>query len=301
MKRAFLLALGMGIAHAAWAWDPVGHMLVNQIAYDRLTPLAKMRVDQSIDAFNRKHHTGYTPVMVSCWMDDIRGKTKEYNDWHYIELPYTLEGTPFPTGGKPNVVFGIDLCIDIINGRQTYPGIDKDQALVMLTHLVGDVHQPLHATSHGDLGGNKVKITNLEDPIVAATPDRANLHYFWDTSFRRVFEDGKAKESYLEPPYLYDQPIPGHRQALPLVKEQAALLLKAHPPAADLPQGDAHSWAAESHALGFTLGYQQLPGGDSANPATLDQAYTDNARNCAQQRVVTAGIRLANLLNQLYH
>jgi hypothetical protein len=48
-------------------------------------------------------------------------------------------------------------------------------------HLVGDIHQPLHAVSRfthelpqGDLGGNRVRL--------CAPPCRLKLHYFWDAA-----------------------------------------------------------------------------------------------------------------------
>ncbi len=97
-----------------------------------------------------------------------------------------------------------------------YLGIDKDQALVMLTHLVGDVHQPLHATSrNNDLGGNKVEVPNLMDAMVATFPNRKNLHTFWDSAYRRTVKDSLAVEEYVEPPYLLSQPVEGQRRHCP--------------------------------------------------------------------------------------
>jgi len=296
-----LLFLFLLSAATASAWDPTGHIMIAQIAYDRLTPTAKANVDRSIAAFSGKVGAPYTPVTAACWMDDARSKTKAYNKWHYIELPYNAEAEPWPTDGGENAVWGIELAQDIIAGKKTQPDVDKDMALAILLHLVGDIHQPLHSTSRwGDQGGNKVKLKNITDPVLETFPASKNLHFFWDTSYRRAFKDGQAGESFSVPQPMYENPIPGHNATVPVAKEQAARMIKAHPEALQPEQGDAVAWAKESHKLGYTLGYQQLPGGDFANPATLDAKYVDDARLCAETRIVEAGVRLGNLLNELY-
>ena len=55
----------------------------------------------------------------------------------------------------------------------------KSYDVAWLEHLVGDVHQPLHATSrftknhpNGDAGGNLV--------LLCAAPCRDELHAYWD-------------------------------------------------------------------------------------------------------------------------
>lgn len=276
-------------------------MIVNQQAYNQLTPAAKARVDESIAEFNKKQHAAYNFVTSGCWMDDIRGKTREFNSWHYINLPYTPDGLPLPPESEQNVLWGIKLCTGILKGEKMYLGIDKNQALVMLAHLVGDLHQPLHTTSrNNDLGGNKVDVPNLSDAMSATFPNRKNLHTFWDSAYRRVIKDGMAVEEYLEPPYLLSQPVEGHTAALPLVAKKTTLLQQAYSPDKYPATGPPDDWVTESHKAGYTTGYQQLPGGDASNPATLDATYVDSAREVAQQKLIQGGNRLATLLNEIY-
>ncbi len=292
----------------AGAWDPLGHMLVGQIACDQLTPTARAAVERSLAAFNRKNHTKYTPVIAACWMDDIRGQTQAYHAWHYVNLPFTPDGRPFPDGAsEPDVLWGIKLCIGIIEGKQTHPGIDRDQALVMLFHLVGDVHQPLHATSRidasgeSDRGGNGVEITNMKDPELAIFNKKSgNLHWFWDGAYHWNFKNGTAVAEFSAPLYPRDSPVPGHLKALPLVRRQAARLVNQYPTDPPSAQADPGAWVSESHAIGFDFAYGQLPGGPAANPATLDAGYIDKAREIGGKRIVVAGRRLGALLNSLY-
>ncbi|MDD5199809.1 MAG: S1/P1 nuclease [Terrimicrobiaceae bacterium] len=288
----------------ARAWDPIGHMLVSQIAYDRLTPTAKARLDEAIARLNAKEKPDapYDAVIAACWMDDIRSRTKDYNLWHYVNLPFTPEGMPAPDGStEPNVIWGIRKCEDILAGKVVDPAIDKDQALVMLEHLVGDIHQPLHTTSRpDDAGGNKTKVGNLKDPLADLIFSKGgNLHFFWDSAYRRVHRNGEATVLYEAPLYDRTKPVDGHKAVMGIIRREATALEKKYPPAMFHDQGDPLTWAKESHALGYHLGYQNLPPSSNGQPVKLTQAYVDAARACAEERIALAGYRLGNLLNQI--
>ena len=54
------------------------------------------------------------------------------------------------------------------------PRREKLIALAFLVHFVGDLHQPMHAGDHGDLGGNKVAVSY---GLIAG---HTNLHGIWD-------------------------------------------------------------------------------------------------------------------------
>ena len=57
---------------------------------------------------------------------------------------------------------------------RTVPARERLMALAFLTHFVGDLHQPMHAGDHGDLGGNRVAAN------YGVIGGRANLHGIWD-------------------------------------------------------------------------------------------------------------------------
>lgn len=288
------------------AWDPVGHMLTTQIAREGLTPTARAEVDAAIARFNaaKNPDAPYDFVLAACWMDDARSQTKEFNAWHYVNLPFTRDGEPVPAGSAdaPHVVWAIDECEAIIAGKSSHPSVDRDQAIVMLLHLVGDVHQPLHATSRGDdLGGNRVKLANLKDPLVDLIFSRGgNLHFFWDSAYRRVFRDGSATVAYEPPLYERTKPVAGHEAARGLVEREAAVIRQKYPPASfTAGQGNATEWALESHVIGYDFAYGRLPASVDGAPIRLDDGYVTAARPIAEKRVALAGYRLANLLNHL--
>ncbi len=274
-------------------------MLISQIAEDQLTPAAKTKIAEAMATFGRKEGD-YDFVSAACWMDDIRARTRDYNEWHYVNLPFTAEGTPVPEGGNPpDVIWGLRQCLEKLQGEASPE--DKAEALVMLLHLEGDVHQPLHTTSDDDAGGNKREIANLRSPKVDLLFSKGNnLHYFWDSAYRRVFKDGKAEASFYAPVYLPSQPLKGHQEALPMVREQASLIEKEFPKTVVPDAGDPMTWALESHRLGYDFGYGKLPKPQSDNTYHLTQAYIDEARDIARKQVAIAGYRLGELLNAIY-
>jgi len=300
---------------SASAWDSLGHMLITQIASDQLTPEAKVAVDQSLSRFNEDKKSdrpgepaAYDIVTASCWMDDARAMPEKYSfsPWHYVNLPYTPEGLPEPDGGKePNVIWAINHCTDIIEGKAADPAVNRDQALVMLLHLEGDAHQPLHTTNRGgDLGGNRVTLENeelsKEEKLFGKSAD-GNLHAFWDSSYRRIFSDGKAKVAYEAPFYDKEKPIAGHASASAIIRREASAIGKKYPPTFLTDQKDPEGWAHESHAVGYELGYGKLSSDVSPDhKAKLNEHYVTAARDAAEQRIAMAGYRLGAMLNRLY-
>lgn len=299
----FLLSLLLVFPPSARAWDPLGHMLVMQIAEEEMTPKARQELDAAIARFNEKDHPDapYDAITAGCWMDDARAKTKEFNAWHYVNLPFTPDGTPLPEGSaeNPDVIWATRQAVGILEGKTEMPGIDKDQALVMLLHLAADIHQPLHTTQNNDFGGNRVHLANLKDGQSDLVFSKGgNLHYFWDSAYRREFRDGQVATAYAPPFFHPEAPVAGHLEARKLVAREAAELRKKYPPEsfANLETTDPAVWAAESHAIGYNLAYGQLPSG---KPIELTPEYVEASRAAAEARIALAGHRLAHLLNQL--
>jgi hypothetical protein len=146
--------------------------------------------------------------------------------------------------------------------------------VVWLEHLVGDVHQPLHATSRftknhpdGDAGGNLV--------VLCAKPCRDELHAYWDG----LLGDG------------------------PMIEEATTFgnqLLKRKKPA-KAAETDPAKWVDESFALAKSTVYV-TPTSDDNDPgqtisAGPDAAYGATALGVAKSQALLAGYRLAELLN----
>ena len=160
--RRFLIGL-LILALPLEAWNATGHRIVAAIAYDRLTPQAKARVDELL-----KQHpdfAGLSPrdafLAAAVWPDTIKGDSRFYDDiaanpkptpllpgfpsmarhtnWHYVDLPFSPDGTRLERPKKPNALTELRRILK----EPELTAYD----LPWLIHLTGDVHQPLHCTS----------------------------------------------------------------------------------------------------------------------------------------------------------
>jgi hypothetical protein len=291
----------LALAAPAAAWNGRGHMMVAAVAWQRLDPATRDKVGDLLEASpwyarwtagapagatdEEKHRLAF--IRAATFPDDIKSAPGYVNDhatgaearrnigypdcdqhryWHFKDLPFSTDGTPLEPPGDPNAETQIKAFAAVLADANADNAL-KSYDLAWLAHLVGDVHQPLHATSRfsaglpqGDQGGNKVKVC---DPGCGA-----GLHGVWDDAL------GKSTDP------------------ASVIAAAAAL------PAADAGatgQLDPDVWLAESLTLSRSVVYS-APVGNGAGPFTLDAAY-DNARTAtARDRVALAGARLAALI-----
>jgi hypothetical protein len=296
-----ILAAVLLSTSSAWAWDSDGHMQVAEIAWQHLTVASRTRVSRLL-MLNPNYPAWITNVpaakrnqvafvMAATWPDFIKSASGYTNDgdtaplvpsssqnigysdhlmhryWHFIDTPFSTDGTTLAQPVAPNAKTQIELFTAAIASSDASDDI-KSYDLVWLEHLVGDVHQPLHATSRfsaplptGDRGGNSVSL--------CASPCKNELHAFWDNVL------GTSK--------------------LPTAAITAADKLPAAP-AAGAAIADDQVWVNESFDAAKQFVYAS-PVGPGAGPYTLDAAYKSQAKTEAKARIELAGIRLANLIN----
>ena len=109
-RIAIVSTLMLAATFNARAWDGTGHMLVAQIAYDRLNDKAKARISE-LAAKIQKDGVPYNAVNIACWADDIKARNADtpfrgfFRPWHYIDigcLPLTPISFPIlPLFRKP--------------------------------------------------------------------------------------------------------------------------------------------------------------------------------------------------------
>jgi hypothetical protein len=288
------------LTSSVWAWDSDGHMQVAEIAWQHLTTASRTRVSSllklnpnyqswiaNVPAARRKQ---VAFVMAATWPDFIKSAQGYTNDtdtappgpassqnigysdhlqhryWHFIDTPFSTDGTALVQPVAPNAKTQIELFTAAI-ASEASDNI-KSYDLVWLVHLVGDVHQPLHATSRfsadlpkGDEGGNLV--------FLCAKPCKDELHAFWDNVL------GTSKS--------------------PTTAITAADKLAAAS-AAEAAVADDQVWITESFDAAKQFVYAS-PVGPDGGPYTLNAAYKAQAKSEAKVRIELAGMRLANLIN----
>lgn len=205
-------------------------------------------------------NTGYT--------DKLRHKY-----WHFINEPFTRDGTTVPAVPDPNIESRIHLFRSVLAIPGTGQDALKSYDLVWLLHLVGDVHQPLHAATrvstaqvNGDAGGNAETVCPTP-PCSSKTTKR--FHAFWDD-------------------------LPG--TAPDVVSAAAAAKKLGPPPAAKAMISDEHEWMIESFDLAQGEAYRP-PVGAGSGPFSLTSKYRNSSQAVMKAQIALAGARLANLLN----
>jgi hypothetical protein len=302
-SHALLLAAAAVIASApAAAWNGRGHMIVAAKAWQHLTPRSRARAARLL-----RHNPMYAGwvrgvpaadrgrvafIQAATWPDDIKSPSagyatdrvtgpnanrnsghddcNEHRYWHYKDLPFSPDGTALEQPPQPNAETQITLFASTIADPNAGDEL-KAYDLAWLLHLVGDVHQPLHATSRyiaadpdGDGGGNDVLV------CLTAGCRGSALHSFWDGAF-------------------------GSSENVASVIAFAGLL--PAPPAAEAAVLAPAAWMSESLALAQSEVYR-APIGNGLGPYLLTPVYRTNAQQVTSARAALAGVRLANLINR---
>ncbi|MGE3920433.1 MAG: S1/P1 nuclease [Gammaproteobacteria bacterium] len=260
-----------------FAWDATGHRLVAQIAFDRLTPSAKERVN-AILGLQPNDLRSDRFLEAAVWADNIKKQHNfKYNRLHYTNIPFTFDQTPLPNFSSPNIMTAIDdLRIKLSDSNLSK--VKQKLYLRLLIHFVGDIHQPLHCATRvsrslplGDEGGNLFLVKGMHVK---------NLHALWD--------QGIDHYSYITDKY----PL-RHWQ----IKELAKKLEHDFPREnyiERLQNTTPKLWAQESFMRAKNTAYQipaeQFP----------EQKYLQEASVMSKEQIALAGYRLSVILNQLY-
>jgi hypothetical protein len=273
LRPVLLLTLGLVATAPAFAWSALGHKLVGAIAERHLSPTAAHEVQVLLQG-----EPDPTLAGVATWADDLRqsdpARFKATSRWHYLDTDDA--GCHFaPPKDCPDgqcVTAAIEAQRAILADRSQPLAMRRD-ALKFLVHLVGDVHQPMHANNHADKGGNDYQISLRTDLAPEAYARKnyvdgvmgTNLHALWDY-------------------YVLAS------RGLDLPRYTTRLDALPWPP---LPGGvpGPMSWAEESCRLIDARGL--YPPGH-----TLDASYLDAVRPLAEQRVRQAAWRLTDLLDR---
>lgn len=253
--RKIMTIMMASLALSGWGWGQKGHDVTCFIAQNHLTPAATAAVDSLLE--------GKTMVYWANWLDNA-SHTPEYaysKTWHYKNVNEGVRYEEMPAHPAGDAVTAIKSRIEILND----PGAskaDKQLALKMLIHIVGDIHQPMHMGHATDLGGNRVKLKYFGR--------ETNLHSIWDSSL----PESAHKWSYTEWSDQIDRISP---------EAEAAYT-----------SGTVDDWAKQSVAIASEI--------YTAMPADTNASYDEVARwtPIIENQLLAGGLRLAAILNSIF-
>jgi hypothetical protein len=315
--RRFLAAAALALAAAAPAfpWAKEGHEAMAIAAQKNLSDEARSHVVKILGSDNL--------ASIAVWMDDVRSayfrsgpladdpEALKFNaefphngEWHYVDMPlgtkaYALDG---PNANAHDVVHMAEEAVRVLEGGGD-KRITQLEALRMLVHFVGDMHQPLHVGNGFFAIAADGKATLVTDPAAAASlpndkggnalffgPGRYDeLHAYWDAAL--VEKMASTKDPAALAPVLEKQ-----------IDSQGASWRSA---------GDYHHWpeqwatesveAARTAYAGLEYGAvtPDPKGGFRKIQITFPANYDQVCMPLAQERLAKSGYHLAEILNAI--
>lgn len=164
-----LLWVGM-LVEPAQAWNGFSHRLVAELAQARLSEAAQAALQALL-----AQESGANLGRIAGWADTVREQPghRHTSRLHYVNFPRGQcrfdRARDCPEGAC--IVAGIEHYSAILADPQR-PAPERLEALKFVVHLVGDIHQPLHAGYFDDRGGNRFQI-HIDG-------HGSNLHAVWD-------------------------------------------------------------------------------------------------------------------------
>lgn len=255
LLRIFLAMAMMPVALSVLAWGQKGHDVTACIAERHLTPATRAAVDSILE--------GRSLIYWANWLDNA-SHTPEYaytKTWHYRNVDADKTYFTQPKHPSGDIVEGIRYSIKVLaDTAQTQA--NRAFALKMLTHFLGDLHQPMHLGHATDYGGNTIKVKYFGRD--------ANLHGVWDTSL----VESAHKWSYTEWADQIDRAS---------LREQRAAVASS-----------IDDWAKQSIEIANAI-YEHTPAGASMSYDEVAQ-WTP----VIERQFLAGGLRLAALLNTIF-
>ena len=246
----------MLIPTLASAWGQKGHDVVAYIAEKHLSKRTLKRVAEVLD--------DNSLVYVANWMDNA-SHTDEYaytKTWHYVNVdPDEGSYNNSTKTSSGDVVTAINGIVERIKSG-TLTDEQERVELMMLIHLVGDMHCPMHAGMKSDRGGNGTKVKYFGK--------QRNLHSVWDSEI----VESAHRWSYSE----WQQQVDRTSR-----KEQKRIA-----------QGCPNDWIEETVLLVRDI-YARSSTGEN-----LSYDYVAHYAPVVEQQLLKGGIRLAKILEELY-
>ena len=256
MKRLFISMLCLAAVTDVFGWGQKGHDTVAYIAENHLSPEVAAKVTALLD--------GHSLVYYANWMDNA-SHTPDYaftSTWHYVNVDEEeqtyAQSEKHPKG---DVVVAINEIVSRLKNGGLSPERDKVD-LMMLIHLVGDMHCPMHAGHKCDRGGNNIQVKYFHS--------NTKLHSVWDSKL----VESAHNWSYSEWQYQIDR----------ATAEEAA----------SIAAGCPNDWIEETVVLSRRI-YEDTPAG-----ASISYDYINKYTPVLEQQLLKGGIRLAALLEYIY-
>ena len=269
---AAALISAISIAPATvYAWGAEGHRVTGLVAAELLTPRARMRLNDIIPGADLGDIANYADLNRNVLAQLIPNSDK----WHYDNQPVCQTKTfeeycPNGECASARVPVLAKILADFTN-----PPEIRAIAARFLVHIIGDIHQPLHAADDGDAGAN------FKNVLLPGATNVRRLHSVWDSEFVKLTLRGSSEREFAQ-------------QLLGRFRNKEMR---------DWQKTDIRDWMNESYELSKSVTYAKLPSFVcreqwTATPIELPQSYVNAAVEAIPTQLAKAGARVAAVLNR---
>jgi hypothetical protein len=229
----------------------------------------------------------------------------KHHNYHFTDVP--IQEPQYHDGTKgtdpDDIVHIMKQCIHVLKGDATPAtnphNFDKRTALLLLAHLVGDIHQPLHVGAAYINSSNRFTNPNIHPSVLEDHGGNylkyksTVLHAYWDDN---AVDRSMTKAGVQTP----------HEYAI-VILQNNAVVSQTLGPVTDWPQ----KWADEILPVAATA----HRGLKLAHPITVtdffgthqqwhitktSSGYDNRVRDIVDDELITAGHRLAEILNTVW-
>ncbi len=267
---AALAASTLFASGGAFAWGSEGHRITGLVAQELLSSKARLKVNDLIPGADLGDIANYMDINRPNLLELIPAVDK----WHYDNQPVCQTKTYEQYCAKGECASSrVPAMMKLLSDASNPPEV-RALALRFLVHIVGDIHQPLHAADDSDRGANDKQV------LLPGNSNPRRLHAVWDTDLVRMTLKGGDEIDF------------AHQLVLRYRGKETR----------EWQKGDIKDWMTESWHLSQNVVYAKLPthacGVQWTAPVAVPQEYVDTAVGVVPEQLAKAGARIALVLNR---
>jgi hypothetical protein len=324
MKYLLLIAAGwLLVPSVGHAFGKLGHRAIAEAARQMLSDDARAGIKAILGNDDLS--------AIALWMDEARniannketaltgeaydeavafnGKHPGNDQWHFVNLPVLATNLGYDPNGlfaRPDdIVHALGEAIAVLEGKSAK--YNAEDALRVITHLAGDIHQPLHTVA------GYFDVKDLKKPVLVSDPQKAKGFPKDRGGNKLIFlEDFKLRDLHgLLDGGLMDEIGGADVSEEVLVKK--LVVTKDERKALETPGDDPHQWpalwATDSAAAAagvyekLSFGQAKVEAGAPVNlveiRVTLPDGYHMTQAPLIERQMRKAAVHLAQLLNAI--
>ncbi|KAK9152611.1 hypothetical protein Sjap_000091 [Stephania japonica] len=279
VHTAFVLLL---LIPGTLAWGKEGHYATCKIAEG----LFCEETATAVQALLPEYAEGDFASLCS-WADEIKWHKRWSSPLHYVDTPDFRCNYEYcrdchdTVGRKDRCVTGAiyNYSMQLLDYHQPFSEYADNltEALLFLSHFIGDVHQPLHVGFLGDEGGNTIHLRWYRR--------KSNLHHVWDT----MIIESAIKEFYASDLAIMIRAIQRN------ITDDWSSDISMWENCAANHTACPDPYASESVRLACKYAYKNATPG-----STLNDDYFLSRLPIVERRLAQGGVRLAATLNRIF-